>query len=283
MPATTLELGSVEGYTDSGDVGYTDPFPSIDLSQQSFRNLVETRLACMANAARIQDVGVPTWNDVLFGVRSVYARARGLGTIAPNLLAAFSPASLSGYANRNAYGAAAATSFTDVTGKTVTTASATPVPSGLVGNASAGSTLTIPLAAGTLKNYCVGGIVPFGDPAVPNTNYIYAKRTDANNSIRVSRQSATNVRLERNVAGTPVTEADMTVPNTEQVSGSAIFLRLNQDDTYGVWMNGVRIGTGTLNAAAIALTGLLVGADITGTKVIGEFEAWSLAPPYQSK
>jgi hypothetical protein len=48
-------------------------------------------------------------------------------------------------------------------------------------------------------------------------------------------------------------------------------------------MNGVRIGTGTLNAAAIALTGLLVGADITGLKVIGEFECWSLAPPYQSK
>jgi hypothetical protein len=283
MPVTTLDLGTVEGYNDAGDVGFTDPFPTMDLTQQIYRNLVETRICALANAARIQDVGVPTWNDVLFGYRSVYAKARSLGTIAPHLLAAFSGSSLAGYANKNSYGAAAATTFTDVTGKTVTSASAVTTPAGLIGNAAAASTLTIPLAAGTLKNYCVGGLVPFGDPAVPNTNYIYAKRTDANNGIRVSRQSATNVRLERNVAGTPATEADITVPTTEQVSGSAIFLRLNQDDTYGVFMNGVRIGTGTLNAAAIALTGLLVGADITGLKVIGEFECWSLAPPYQSK
>lgn len=283
MPVTTLDLGTVEGYTDSGDVGFTDPFPSVDLSQQSFRNLVETRMCALANVARIQDVGVPTWNDVLFGIRSVYARARSLGTLPPNLLAAFSGSALAGYASKNTYGQAANTIFTDVTGKTVTTAAATPTPAGLIGNATAASTMTIPLAAGTLKNYCVGGLLPMGDPAVPNTNYIYAKRTDANNGIRVSRQSATNVRLERNVSGTPVTEADMAVPTTEQISGSAIFLRLNLDDTYGVFMNGVRIGTGTLNAAAIALTGLLVGMDITGTKLIGEFECWSLAAPYQSK
>jgi hypothetical protein len=273
----------VEGYSDAGDVGFTDPFPSVDLSQQMFRNLVETRICALANAARIQDVGVPTWNDVLFGVRSVYARTRSLGTLPPTLLAAFSPMGQFGYANKNSLGVAAATTATDVTGKTVTMTSAVNTALGLVGPSGASSTLTIPLAAGTLKGYCVGGIVPVGDPAVPDTNYLYAKRTDANNGIRLSRQSATNVRLERNVSGTPSTEADITVPSTEMVAGAAMFLRLNTDDTYGVFLNGVRIGTGTLNAAAVSLTGLLVGVDITGPGVAGEIEAWSLAPPYQTK
>ena len=283
MPITTLELGTDEGYSDSGDVGFTDPFPGMPLASQTVRNLVETRKACLANVPTIQAVGVPSWNDCIFGFRAVYAKARSMGTIAPNMLAAYSPSQAFGYASKNAGGTAAATTATDITGKTVTTASAVNTDRGLLGNATAGSVLTIPLAAGTLKNYCVGMIVGSGDPSVPNSGSLFAKRTDANNYLRVFRQSATNVRFERNVAGTPVTEADMPVAASEQIMGSAIFLRLNQDDTYGVWYNGVRIGSGTLSAPGIALTGLLVGYDLVAGKIGAEIEAWSLTAPYQSK
>src|SRR5215471_7715029 len=156
MPLTTLELGTDEGYSDAGDVGFNDPFPNIPLNSQYVRNLVETRKACLANVPTVQTVGVPTWNDCQFAFRSVYAKARSLGTIAPNLLAAYSPMSAFGYANKNATGTAAATTATDVTGKTVTMASSVNTDKGLLGNSTAGSVLTIPLAAGTLKTYCVG-------------------------------------------------------------------------------------------------------------------------------
>lgn len=281
MPISTLFLGTQEGYGDVGNVGYNDPFPSVYLAQQAYRNLVETRAAALANVSRIQDVGVPTWNDVILGVRNVYGNA-SLGSLPKNLLAAFSPAGQFGYANRNAYGSAAAANSTDVTGKTVTFASAVLTPIGLLGNATASSVVTI--NAGVTKGIVVAGIMGPGDPT-DTTDYLYAMRTDANNWVRAYRQSTTNVRFESDVASTVATIADYTVASTEQNSGSALAIRINTDNTYAVYYNGVRLGTGTLAAPVQALTGTLIGtaADTPAADVVWEFEAWSTTPPYQTK
>jgi hypothetical protein len=283
MPVSTLFLGTQEGYNDVGNVGYNDPFPSVYLVQQAYRNLVETRMAALANVPRIQDVGVPTWNDVVLGYRNVYG-SQALGNLPRNLLAAFSPSGQFGYGNRNTYGSASAANSTDVTGKTVTYGAAVLTPVGLLGNATASSVVTINTGTGTTKGIVVVGITGPGDPA-DYTDYVYAMRTDVNNWIRVYRQSATNVRFESNVATTVATIADYTVATTEQNGGSAAAIRINTDNTYSVYYNGVRLGTGTLAVPVQGLTGTLVGmaADTPAADVVWEFEAWSTAPPYQTK
>lgn len=283
MPVSTLFLGTQEGYNDVGNVGYNEPFPSTFLAQQAYRNLVETRMSALANAARIQEVGTPTWNDVVLGVRHVYG-SQALGNLPRNLLAAFSPQGQFGYANRNTYGSAAAANSTDVTGKTVTYASAVLTPAGLLGNATAASVVTINTGAGTTKGIVVVAITGPGDPG-DYTDYVYAMRTDANNWVRAYRQSATNVRFESDVASTVATIADYPVATTEQNGGAATAIRINADNTYAVYYNGVRLGTGTLAAPVQALTGTLVGvaADTPAADVVWEFEAWSTTPPYQSK
>lgn len=286
MPVTTLQLGTDEAYTDAGNVGFNDPFPLIALTHQQYRNLVETRMAAMANVPNIQAIGVPTWNDVVFQFRSVYAKAQSLGAAPPNLLAAYSPMAAFGYAQGNSTGVAGATTATDVTGKTVTLSNAAiNTPAGLLGSTTAATTLSIDLGAGNSNGICVGMLVGAGDPTIGNSPTLMARRTDANNWLRVWRQSATNVRFDKDVASATTTEADMTVPSTEPVTGSAIFLRLNADNTYGVWYNGVRIGSGTVSAGGIALTGTLLAYDATGPQfhVNAEIEAWRVAAPYQTK
>lgn len=275
-----LRLGSEEGYPDAGAQGFTDPFPGITLTHPLYRRLVETRMVALADAAKIQDIGVPSWNDVVFGIRSVYAKTQALGALPRNLILGYSPSSKFGYGNILQSGAAAAGTDTDVTGKTITFSAANVnTMAGRVG-VIAVATVDALLANGLI----VGGLTAIGDPTVASTGILYARRTDPSNWIRITRQSATNLRVEKDVAAAVTTEADITIPSTEPVSGSAIFLRL-EGTSLKVYMNGTKYATIALSAGAQGLAGTLIGfaASVAATILTGEFEAWTVAPPYQTK
>lgn len=97
------------------------------------------------------------------------------------------------------------------------------------------------------------------DPGLTSGNWIAINYTDANNMLRVYRQSATNVRVERVVAGTPTTELDITVvAATDPVAGSALGVR-RTGTACSVFLNGRRIANFTLSATAQGFTGTLAG------------------------
>lgn len=274
-----FHIGQDEGFGDVGAYGFTDPFPGITLSHPLYRRLVETRMVALADAAKIQDIGVPTYNDVAYAVRSVYAKTGALGALPRNLIAAYSPGSKFGYANILLSGAAAATTDTDVTGKTITFPSSVNTMAGRIG-ATGIATVDALLANGLI----VGFITGIGDPTVASTGILYARRTDTNNWIRISRQAATNLRVEKDVATVITTEADITIPTGEPVTGSAIFLRL-EGTSLKVYMNGTKYATVALSAGAQGLAGTLIGYDtgLPAVRIGGEFEAWTVAPPYFTK
>lgn len=274
-----FHLGQDEGFADAGAYGLSDPFPGVTLTHPMYRRLVETRMVALADAARIQDIGVPSWNDVIYGVRNVYAKTPALGVLPRNLIAAYSPSSKFGYANIGVSGAAAAVADTDVTGKTITFPSSVNTAVGRIG-ATGVATVDALLANGLI----VGFITGIGDPTVANSGLLYVRRTDTNNWIRISRQAATNLRVEKDVATVVTTEADVTIPTTEPVTGSAIFLRL-EGTSLKVYMNGTKYATIALSAGAQGLAGTLIGYDtgLPANRLGAEFEAWTVAPPYFTK
>lgn len=274
MPDAVLHIGTNEGFTGRpGLTGTDDPFTVLPVSDYRYKRLAETR------AAALQGKTLPyqmNWNDVVFAHRMVYDKATGLGPRLPtNLMFAYSPAAKLAYSQN--YGRAQETTDTDVTGKTITTAAGQIIGQGRVQVANGVS--TAPLAAGTTDNL-VWIMLAQGEPAVAAAPIMYARRTDANNWIRFFRQSATNVRIEKDVATTITTERDVTVPATEPIVGSAYAIRIN-GATCSVYVNGTQYDSFTLSAGAQGLTGLQVGFDTTAAAraVMGELEVWSTLAP----
>lgn len=275
---STLRIGSDEGFSDAGVYGLTDPFPTMPLDSLYIRRLVETRKVAMADQVNCQAIGVPSWNDVAFAHRSVYAKIGALGALPRNLLFAYSPAAKLGYTQ--AMGGATGTTDTDVTGKTITFPASAIMDSARLVTTT--GTFTAPLAAGSLDNQ-VWLFGAHGEEGV-GLNYFYLRYTDANNWIRIHRQSTIVVRIEKNVASVVTTEADIAVPATEPSVGSVYALRIN-GAVGKVYVNGTLYATLALSAGAQALTGLLVGgaAAIVARGLVGEIEVWSTLPPYFTK
>jgi hypothetical protein len=281
LPNTTLRLGNNEGYNDAGVIGLQDAFPTQPLDTTAIRRLTETRMCALANANKIQDVGVPSWNDVMFAHRRIYAATRSMGGVAPNLLVAYSPAANLGY-DVDGRGAIQGTTETDETGKTVTL----PASSSWDGarTVSTAQIATVPLAAGTTDNLAWVQLCHIENSVTASiATFMYARYTDANNWLRLSRQSATNVRLEKDVAAVVTTEADFVVSATEPFDGSAYALRIN-GTLASVYCNGLKLGTVTLSAGAQALVGLLTGQIVPVSRgALGELEVWSTNSPYYTK
>lgn len=277
--SAVIQIGTDEHYTDKpSSNGTDDPFPTIPLSNQTIRNLVETRMAALSG--RTLQVP-PTWNDVVYAYRMVYGRSgNALGNFAnlarnvPNLLSAYSAASRLAYTTAD--GTLTSTTDTDVTGKTLT-GSTGQVVGGLRLQAAA-AIATIPLAAGSTDNL-VWLIALHGEPAVAATGIFNLRYTDATNFIRIFRASGTLFTVEKTVATVVTTERSVTVPAAEPLSGGAIALRIN-GTVAQFYMNGTLYDQWTLSAGAQGLTGLLYGFTNTVSRnALGEMEVWSTNYP----
>ncbi len=263
--------------------GFADPFPTVPLTSVSIRNLVETRMAALSGRSL---AWAPTWNDVVYGYRSVYGRnANELGVFAdlakrvPNLVAAYSPAASLRYTN--GAGSVQGTSDTDSTGKTLTLATGQIIDGARVQAATGLSTVTLP--AGTTDNL-VWLFLAHTEPTAGQGPIMSMKRTASTDFLSLVRTNATTVTITRTVASSGTTERTVTVPATEAIGGAAYAIR--QNGTVGqFYLNGTKYDEWTLNAAVVSMTGINVGFDITaaGRTLMGEFEVWStLAPSYVS-
>jgi hypothetical protein len=288
LPNSTIFLGSDEGYSDAGVMGLQDPFPTTILDSTAIRRLTETRMCALANVSKIQAIGVPSWNDVVFAHRRIYAAPRALGSAASNLLFAYSPIANNGY-DLDGRGVTTGTTDTDETGKTVTLPTSATWDGGRT--AIAATPWTAPLPAGTLDNLAWVTLM-HGENSAPGQTaaYLYLRYTDANNWLRLYRIASGTVRLEKNVASVTTTEADFNIATTEPYDGSAYAVRIN-GTLVSVFANGLRLPQTTtllqqvtLSAGAQALTGLLVGGATTAARgSYGETEVWSTADPYYTK
>jgi len=278
--SAVIQIGTDEHFTGQANgAGLDDPFPTQVVTNGAIRNLVECRQAALMGKSLPFP---PTWNDVVYAHRMIYGRSRNeLGNFAqlarqvPNLLFAYSPAAKLGYSA--AGGTVTGTTDTDVTGKTFTQAQGQIINGVRIQVANGVS--TAPLAAGTLDNL-VWLMLAYGEPAVAAASILYLRRTDASNWIRVFRQSATNVRIEKDVTAAVTTERDITIPATEPISGSAYAVRIN-GTVCQVYVNGTMYDSFTLSAGAQGLTGLQVGFDTTAAAraAMGEIEVWSTVYP----
>jgi len=274
MPDTVQQIGSELGFVENPVAGQSlqDPFPNTNLMSMPYRRLAETRQAALSGKNAI----ALTWNDVLYAHRMVYTKVNQLGSRLPtNLLFAYSPGAKLAYTT--AMGGVTGTTDTDVTGKTFTQAQGQIIDGVRIQVANGVS--TAPLATGQTDNQ-VWLMLAHGEPAVAAASIMYARRTDANNWIRFFRQSATNVRIEKDVASATTTERDITIPTTEPISGSAYAIRIN-GTICQVFVNGTLYDQFTLSAGAQGLTGLQVGFDTTAAARagMGELEVWSTAAP----
>ena len=273
MADTVLRIGTDEGFVGNyGVPGSSDPTPTVSLGDYRIKRLIETRMAAMGGKTLPFTL---SWNDIVFAYRMIYTR-EATARLPSNLLFAYSPAAKLAYSN--AYGRAQETTDTDVTGKTFTLASGQLVDQGR--QQAAAGVSTAPLATGFTDNL-VWIMLAHGEPAVAAHPILYARRTDASNWLRLTRQSATNVRLEKDVATTITTERDTTIPATEPLSGSAYALRIN-GTVAQIYVNGTKYDEFTLSAGAQGLTGLQIGFDVgaAGRAVMGELEVWSTLPTF---
>lgn len=275
----TMTYGTDEGFNEPGTPGFTNPFQYENLLSPPYRRFAKNRRAGLANATLEWE---PTQNDILFAHRNVYtSRFQAPSTRNPRLLAAFHPGGGQSYESsdvpmsiRRATGV-----ILDSTGKAI--ASPGDLSRGPLGAmSSAAGLVSVNLGTGR-SNDIFAQWLTMSDADVTTVTQHVARVTDANNWIGLSRQAATNLRVTRNVAGTPATERDITIPTTTPATGNAFGLRLS-GTTAQVFLNGVKLDDWTLNAAAQALTGTLMGVVLpAGTHVyspISYFEAWSTTP-----
>lgn len=251
---TVLAIGNPQGVVSPGVPGATDAFPGQDFTTLAIRRLTENRMAGLSN--KTLDFK-PSWNDVLYSQRSVYDNAFPK---APQLFDALSAARLLGNLADVPTQLAQGTAFTGSRGGKTWTFSA---------NANANDGGFIPTANGQVVVASVGvdnvflNALGLSDPGLTAGNWMAVKYTDANNMLRVLRQSATNVRVERVVAGTPTTELDTTiVAATDPISSSALGIRIN-GTVCAVFINGRKIASFTLSAGAQALAGTSVAFQTT--------------------
>lgn len=279
MGNAVMQIGTDEYYMDKPDAnGYNDPFPTLSLQSSSIRNLVETRAA----ACQGKSLQHPfTWNDVIYGYRSVYGRnGNALGNFAdlakrvPNLLAAYSPSASLRYTNGQ--GGVQGTTDTDSTGRTVTSPSSQVIDTVRMQAATGVTSVTLP--TGTTDNL-VWVVLHHAEPTAGQSPVFSFRRTAATDFLSFVRTNATTVTVTRTVASAPTTERTITIPNTEPLGNSAYAMRIN--GTIGsFYVNGTQYDSWTLNAAAQALAGLNVGFDIAaaGRAALGEFEVWNTNP-----
>lgn len=250
-----LTLGTDEGYAEPGLPGATNPFPQVNLHAPQYQRLVQNRIAGLSNEA--STAAVPNINDVVMGHRSVYAPKRymGYGTGLPSrLLFAYDPAAAVGYTELSALPSAATGTVVDVTGKAIAT------PGNMVqlkggGLLAAVGLVTAPVAR---NNDLFAQWLTYASTDLAATTKYLVRVTDTNNWIGIHRQSATNLRVERNVASVVATERDITIPASTPVNGNAIGIRLSGTSA-AVYLNGTRVDSWTLNAAAQGLAGTLSG------------------------
>lgn len=279
--SAVLQIGTDEFYVGKPSLndGANDPFPTIPLTSQAIRNLVETRMA--ANMGRSLNYA-PTWNDVVYNYRNTYGRnGNELGIYAdlakrlPNLLAAYSPAASLRYTLGQ--GTVQGTSDTDSKGNTLTFPNSQIIDGVRLQAATGLSTVTLP--AGTTDNL-VWIWLAHAEPTAGQGPTMSLKRTASTDFVSFVRTNATTVTVTRTVASTPTTERTITVPNTEPLGNSAYAFR--QNGTVGqFYLNGTKYDEWTLNAAVQSMTGLNVGFDISaiGRVAMGEFEVWNTNYP----
>lgn len=261
------QLGNRQGFTRPGTPGATNPFPYQDLSTQSMRRLAHTRRALLSN--KTLDYA-PTDNDNLYDHRNTYDNEF---TKNPRLYAALSGNRLLGMSADVPTQVAQGTTFVDRAGVTWTFSPNTNVLEGSI-VPTAGGQVTVP-AAGADN---IGALALFtADPGLTAQNWIAINYVDANNMIRVFRQSATNIRVERVVASTPTTELDTTiVAATDPIGVSALGIRRN-GTICAVFLNGRKIASFTLSGAAQAIVGALAAfqASSGGRQANGHMEVYN--------
>lgn len=269
MPADgVLLVGSTDGHTASGLVGYQDPFPTEELNSYYNRRYIETVMATLQG----QSLGFrPSWNDIVYSYRMAHTKG-SVGAQPPKLIAGFNPARLLGQQNPAILNTTFAGSYVDpVTGVTITTGTSTNSKGSL--DVSVAGVVTVPAQN---DNLAVIALLS-QDPALFTGPLLHIRRTDANNWIRVSRQSATNIRIEKDVATVVTTELDTTVAASEVITGAAIGIRIN-GTRCRLFLNGGMIADFTLSAGAQGLAGTLAGVEIADVlRHKGEaFSVWSV-------
>lgn len=253
-----LAIGNDQNFTRPSDVGNNDPFPGFDHTRNAVRRLAENRIAGVANKTIDFE---PTWNDVLFAHRAVFDSEF---TKPSKLFAALDPSRYIGLSQE--LSAAQGTAFVDARAGVTWTFSA---------NANGVAEAFVPTANGQVVVASAGADNIFAqtlavqDPGLTAGNWIAINYTDANNHLRVYRQSATNVRVERVVSGTPTTELDTTVvAATDPVAGSALGIR-RTGTACSVFLNGRRIANFTLSATAQGFAGTGVAFQtVTGGRTL---------------
>lgn len=269
MPADgVLLVGTTDGHEASGLVGYQDPFPTEELNSYFNRRYIETVMATLQGG----NLGFrPSWNDVVYSYRMAHTKG-SMGAQPAKLLAGYSPVRALGQLNPAQINVAQATNPVDpVTGATVTMTNAN-VTRGGVDLAAAG-VVTVPAQ---VDNVAIIALLS-QDPGLFTGPLVHIRRTDANNWIRVSRQSATNIRVEKDVATVITTELDTTIAATESITGAAIGVRIN-GTRCRVFLNGGMIADFTLSAGAQGLAGTLAGvelADVARQK-LEAFSVWNV-------
>lgn len=270
MPDSTLVIGTNNGHVGTGLVGFQDAIP---FEPQSYimRRYVETFLATMQGQA----LGYkPSWNDVLNTYRMLHTRD-GMGALPANMIAGYSPAGALARTNpqsgTNSY---TATKTDNVSGAVLTASSGIRVHKSL-GMPSATGVNTVVAQNDNLA--IVASVIGDNVSSQYVGPLVHIRRTDANNWIRVSRQAAGNVRVEKDIASAVTTEADLPVDTTEPLSGAAIGVRIN-GTRMRVFYNGVMLGDFTMSAGAQGLAGTLAGvevADIT-RESLDAFTVWKV-------
>src|SRR5688572_19196535 len=217
-----LSLGTDEGFSEPSVTGQSNPFPYENLHAVTYRRLAENRLAGLAN--KTLDYAL-NQNDVVAAHRAVYSNRQAARH--PRLLVAASLGSGQGYANANVpiLARASTGTLTDGTGKALASPGDVTRLKGLAIGAIAGL-FTFPPGAGRGNDVFVQWLTA-GDTDLAGTVTYLVRTTDANNWIGIARQAATNLRVQRNVAGTPATERDITILSTTPTTGNALGIRLS--------------------------------------------------------
>ena len=269
-----LTYGADEGYSEPGVPGATNPFPHQNLHADVYSRLAKNRIAGLSNKTCDFE---PSHNDVLYSHRATYTRRFNRDAINPKILGAYDPGLALGYsaAGLSATPRAASGTVLDATGKLFTT------PGNLVATkgGAVSSAVGLVLLPVVKNNEVFAQWLTVGDTDLAAGTKYLVRATDVNNWIGIHRQSATNLRVERDVATVVTTERDITVPATTPATGNALGVRLSGTSA-SVFLNGTKVDEWTLNAAAQGLAGtqagLLLAASGNVNSLLDCFEVWSL-------
>lgn len=243
---SALALGNPQGVVQPGATGAQNVFTGADFSTLSIRRLTKNRMAGLRGTTLDFD---PSWNDILYSHRCTYDNAFPKYN---RLYAALESARQLGAAVDVPNSLAQGTAFVDPRTGVTWTFSAN--ANGNVGGFKASAAGQLVVASAGVDNVYVQA-QQLTDPGLTVGGWVAVKYASSTEMLRVFRQSATNVRVERVVAGTPTTELDITVvAATDPVSGSALGIRV-AGATCTVYLNGRRIASFALSATAQAFAG----------------------------